>query len=287
MLALGVTGDVGAGKSTVSRIWGEMGASVLDADKIVRSLWKRADIIEAASSRWGKDILGEDGVIVPRKIAVKAFSDPAEYRWMCGLLHPQVRVEMERTAVSLEGWVVAEIPLLFEGGVPWWIDATVYVTADSAVRASRNAARGLDTEALGRRETFLLPGEEKKSRATIVLDNSGSMEEMLGTARETGRLFRRLSGLVQFSVLFGSRDDASGCTGRISEERLGTEFECRKVFSGTDGEEAWRLSFFTLEHLFFRIVSHPSMASARGQYMASVRRIPYGRRLAISGELLP
>lgn len=169
MLALGVTGDVGAGKSTVSRIWAEMGASVLDADEIVRSLWKRADIIEAASSRWGKDILGEDGVIVPRKIAAKAFSDPEEYRWMCGLLHPPVRVEMERTAASLEGWVVAEIPLLFEGGVPWWIDATAYVTADSALRASRNAARGMDSAELERRETFLLPGEEKKAGLPLFL----------------------------------------------------------------------------------------------------------------------
>ncbi len=287
MLALGVTGDVGAGKSTVSRIWAEMGASVLDADEIVRSLWKRADIIEAASSRWGKDILGEDGVIVPRKIAAKAFSDPEEYRWMCGLLHPPVRVEMERTAASLEGWVVAEIPLLFEGGVPWWIDATAYVTADSALRASRNAARGMDSAELERRETFLLPGEEKKSRATIVLDNSGTMEELAGQARETGCLFRRLSGLAQFSVLFGSRDEASGCTGLISAERLGTRFECRKVMAGVEGEEAWSLTFFTLEHLFFRLVSHPSITSARGLHMASVRRIPYGRRLAISGELLP
>lgn len=287
MLALGVTGDVGAGKSTVSRIWREMGASVLDADEIVRSLWKREDIIEEASSRWGKDILGEEGLIVPRKVAAKAFSAPEDYRWMCGMIHPPVRVEMERTAASLEGWVVAEIPLLFEGGVPWWIDATVYVTADSAVRASRNAARGLDSAELARRESFLLPGEEKKNRATIVLDNSGSREELLGKARETGCLFRRLSGLVQFSVLLGSRDDASESTGLISAERLGTEFECRKVLAGVDGKEAWRLSFFTLEHLFFRLVSHPSMASARGQHMASMRRIPYGRRLAISGALLP
>ncbi|MDD2452500.1 MAG: dephospho-CoA kinase [Synergistaceae bacterium] len=287
MLALGVTGDVGAGKSTVSRIWREMGASVLDADEIVKSVWKRAEILEAASSRWGKDILGKEGLIVSWKVAAKAFSDPGEYRWMCGLIHPPVRVEMERAAASLEGWVVAEIPLLFEGGVPWWIDATVYVTADPAARASRNAARGLDSEELARRESFLLPCEEKKIRASIVLDNSRSREHLLGKARETGCLFRRLSGLVQFSVLFGSRDDAFGCMGLISAERLGAEFECRKVLAGTDIEDAWRLSFFTLEHLFPRLVSHPSMTAGRGQQAVTVRRIPYSRRLAISGELLP
>ena len=50
MLALGVTGDVGAGKSTLTRLWGEMGASVIDADKIVRDLWARPSVIEGAVS---------------------------------------------------------------------------------------------------------------------------------------------------------------------------------------------------------------------------------------------
>jgi len=96
MLVIGLTGDIGAGKSTVCSLLQQMGAVVVEADRMVRQIWLRPEIIEAARKRWGNDILDSEGRIVASEVASKGFCDEAEYRWMCDLIHPLVMAEMER-----------------------------------------------------------------------------------------------------------------------------------------------------------------------------------------------
>ena len=75
MLTVGLTGDVGAGKSTLSKVWEEMGAAVIDADRVARDMWQLPDVQKMASERWGSDFFEDDQKSVFAKIAEKIFSD--------------------------------------------------------------------------------------------------------------------------------------------------------------------------------------------------------------------
>ena len=138
--AVAVTGDVGAGKSTVARLFESLGGVRFDADAVVAELWRRPDIVGAAVGRWGSGILDSEGRVVFAHVAARLFSSRAEYDWGCALLHPPTRAELARRVASLDpkrDWAVAEIPMLFESGVPDWVTATVFVTASRDVRAER------------------------------------------------------------------------------------------------------------------------------------------------------
>jgi dephospho-CoA kinase len=262
-----------------------MGASVLDADEIVRNLWKRPDIIDEAVSRWGRGVADNSGNILSAEIAARAFSSPEDYAWLCGLLHPLVRIEMERISASLEGWVVAEIPLLFEGGVPEWMDATVYLAAPEEKRRDRNSARGWDGKEILRRESFLLPPDEKKRRADIVLENTGTIEDLRETAGKYALFFRRLSGLVRCTVTFRRYEDALLYRDFLRKERLGSEFECCRTDALEKNEGSWLVSFISRESFFARLSRPHVMDGAWGPYTAAIRRMPYKKRITLSEEL--
>lgn len=282
MLVLGLTGDVGAGKTTVASLWEAAGASIVDADRIVRSLWRNSSVISMAAARWGEDILDPSGIPIPAAIASRAFKNREEYRWLCSLLHPLVRIEMERQIASLEGWVVAEIPLLFESGVPEWIDAVVYVTAPEEFRTRRNLGRGWDEEEIRRRESFLLPREEKKTRSRMVIDNDGTLEELHASVGELGAFFRRAASIVRCTALFREREKAEELGVLLKERRLCSGFF--REGGGNQREHAWMASFFTREEFFPLVASLAD--SAPHLWMDRIRRMPYERRLSILEELV-
>ncbi len=287
MLAFGLSGDVGAGKSTLARLWRERGASILDADEVVRVLWTRADVLESAVARWGRGILDSSGRAVPSHIASKAFADMKEYTWLCALLHPLVRIEMERAASSLEGWVVAEIPLLFEGGIPWWIDAAIYVTAPEEKRGERNAARGWKKDEIARREAFLLSGGEKRARADLVIDNGQTLEKLTEEASRLAERFRRLSGLARVSVFLSDGESARRFTDLLRREGLGTDFLLREGQGVENREEKFTLDFFTLEKWFNEIIEVLSAFPGASPLLVRPRRLPWSYRNALSEALRP
>ena len=176
--AVGVTGDVGAGKSTVARLMEAAGGVRLDADVVALALWERPDIRKAAVARWGTDILDPAGAIDRRAVATRIFSDPAEHRWCCDLFHPLVMVDLEHRVAGLSAsqWAVVEVPLLFEVGRPDWLTFVVFVTAPWEVRVERcRAQRGWDEAELRRREGFFLPSEERMKRSDFVINNAGDL----------------------------------------------------------------------------------------------------------------
>ena len=195
MLVIGLTGDVGAGKSILSFAWASQGARVISADSIVAELWERKDLADLAVERWGTSILAPGGTLDHGAVSRVIFDDEKEYRWVCGIIHPLVGEEMERRIDDLDGWVVAEIPLLFEKGVPEWINLTVYVEAPEEERIRRNAARGWDREELRRRERWLLESKSKKEMADLVIRNDGTLEELEARAKALGLRFLSLSSL--------------------------------------------------------------------------------------------
>jgi dephospho-CoA kinase len=187
MLVVGLTGDVGAGKSTISRTWHEQGAVLIDSDEIVRHLWKTGQLRSAALDRFGSRALNPANREVDLAfVAASVFSSPEDYTWVCSLLHPLVFERIETMLDKLDGWIVVELPLLFEAGRPQWLDLVFYVTAAEEVRTARTRSRGWETGELERREKWLLPSKQKAFLADVVIENDGTREDLEIQAKSMG-----------------------------------------------------------------------------------------------------
>ena len=153
MSIIGLTGDVGAGKSTLCSVWREMGARVIDADTVARSMWDRPEVRAEAEKRWGAGFFDEpDHKTLWAKIAAKIFNDAEEYKFASALIHRRTGEELKKLAREAEGWTIVEIPLLYEGGHDSWLDYVVYAAAPFDKRVARNAKRNWNAEEVSRRE---------------------------------------------------------------------------------------------------------------------------------------
>lgn len=178
---VGLTGPMGAGKSTALKLLAELGAKVLSTDKVVHQLYGCARLQEKLVARWGEGVV-VDGVVSRDEVARRVFADEEERRWLERTIWPLVG---ERVAV----WyalareeqpppraAVVETPLLFESGMDKSCDATVAILADPQLIAQRTAQR--THLARAERNARQLPAEEKARRATFVVSNNGDLEEL-------------------------------------------------------------------------------------------------------------
>ncbi len=177
-LVLGLSGGMGCGKSTATRLFAEFGFRTVDCDRIVRDeLLPRADVIAALAGRFGSRVVGTDGRLDRAAVAERVFADDADRLWLEALLHPLVR---ESWRASLAGdlaarWVV-EVPLLFEKGLENWFDSTVCVATSLAQQLSRLQVRGVPTDLAAARIAKQLPLPRKIAAADFVLLNDGSLD---------------------------------------------------------------------------------------------------------------
>jgi dephospho-CoA kinase len=185
---MAVTGEPGAGKSTVSKLFESFGGILIDADRVVADLWRTPEVAAVAVERWGKDVLDGAGHIVHKAVAGRIFaaSGRAEYDWLSRFLQPRIRRELERRVglLGAEEWAVAEIPLLFETGVASWVTVKVFVTARREVRAARCRARGWDEAEMARRESFFMPSERRMVLSDYVVHNDGGLDELKETVEK-------------------------------------------------------------------------------------------------------
>jgi dephospho-CoA kinase len=182
---VGLTGGMGAGKSTALSALRRLGAEVLSSDAVVHELYADEQLHDAVVARWGPEV-APGGVVDRAAVAERAFASPDERAWLEGLLWPMVgaRVAEWLAAVRAEDHdrtarpraAVVEVPLLFEAGLDGLYDATIAVIADERLRVERAAARG---HALAdERSARQLPQDAKAQRATYVVRNDGSEEEL-------------------------------------------------------------------------------------------------------------
>jgi dephospho-CoA kinase len=196
MIVAGLTGGIATGKSTVAAMFASAGAVVIDADRIAHEVVRpgtaaHADIV----AHFGTGILLPDGAIDRKRLAAIVFGDPAEKHALERMVHPQVKrevaVQLDRIREAApESVVIVDVPLLFEAGMDRGLTAVILVYAPEAVQLQRLIARdGLTEAAAQARLRAQMPIEAKKSLATIVIDNSGSLE---GTRRQAMAAYRRL-----------------------------------------------------------------------------------------------
>ncbi|NLT07683.1 MAG: dephospho-CoA kinase [Solirubrobacterales bacterium] len=179
---VGLTGGIGAGKSTALAALADLGAATLSADAVVHELLGSAEIRDALVARFGDQVLDGAGAVDRAAVAGRAFGEAEDRAWLEGLLWPRVgariaawREEVDRVEPAPVAAIV-EVPLLFEAGMEAVFDATIAVVADEELRAERAGARG--HTAVAERTGRQLTQDEKAARADHVVRNDGDTEEL-------------------------------------------------------------------------------------------------------------
>jgi dephospho-CoA kinase len=183
VLLVGLTGGIGAGKSTVADLLARHGAAVVDADAVARAVVEPgtpalAQLVE----RFGSDILGPDGRLDRTALAAVAFADEASRKDLEAITHPAINTEfLERIqAAPADATVVCDVPLLAESkqaqsrGYP----VVVVVEAPLEVRLDRLEGRGIARDDAQRRIAAQASDEERRALATHVIDNAGDLAHL-------------------------------------------------------------------------------------------------------------
>lgn len=184
MLKVGLTGNIASGKSTVARVWRSQGAEVVEADELARrAVEPGTEALAAIVGRWGPGMLDESGELDRAALREIVFRDPEERARLEQIVHPAVqrlRAEAFRAAEAAgRRIVVADIPLLFEVGMEDEFDLVVLVDAPEDVRLERIvSARGLTADEARSMMDAQMPSERKRAHADVVIDNTGTMEEL-------------------------------------------------------------------------------------------------------------
>lgn len=184
MRLIGLTGGIGSGKSTVSRVLAEAGALVIDADHIThqleergRSVWR--DIAEA----FGWSVLLADGRLDRKKLGRRVFSDDNEREKLNRLVHPavqaEIRLRVEEADVSGVRAAVLDVPLLIEGGLYRLCDQVWVVFVEPDQQAARICQRdGVRQETAWQRIAAQMPLSQKVEYADVIIDNRGDLNKL-------------------------------------------------------------------------------------------------------------
>ncbi|MBF6329995.1 dephospho-CoA kinase [Nocardia transvalensis] len=182
MLRIGLTGGMGAGKSTVARLLVERGAVLVDSDTIAREVVAPgtpglAALVEA----FGSGILAPDGSLDRAALAAKAFADDQARATLNSITHPLVgrRTAEIIAAAPADSIVVQDIPLLVENGLGALMNLVVVVTADVETRVRRlEQFRGVSREDALARIKAQATDEQRRAAADVLLDNNGDPEDL-------------------------------------------------------------------------------------------------------------
>jgi dephospho-CoA kinase len=198
LLLVGLTGGIASGKSTVSALLAERGAEVIDADHIARQ------VVMPGTHAWykirdhfGPGVLFADGTIDRQALADIVFADPAKLTVLNEITHPEI---FARIADRLEAHhdqdvvVVLDAALLIEAGLADGVDVVIVTHSPREIQLERLAAKGMGARDAEARIGAQLAPEKRLARADIVIDNTGSLEELASRVDEVWEeLQRRLA----------------------------------------------------------------------------------------------
>ena len=196
MQVIGLTGGIATGKSTVCAILENAGAVIIDADRIARNLVKKnLPAYRQIVDTFGKSILLPGGEINRTALGDLIFNDPRKKQLLNKIVHPQVGKETDRQLKRIEknnphALVILDIPLLLESGLHKNLSEVIVVYTPEHIQINRLMQRDhISQENALARIRSQMPIEEKKKLATIVIDNSGMLED---TRKQTLEIFQRL-----------------------------------------------------------------------------------------------
>jgi dephospho-CoA kinase len=193
---IGLTGGIATGKSTVSAMLKTAGAIVIDADRIARAVVKKGlPAYREIVAEFGAEVLLPDGEINRNMLGDIIFKDHQKKKLLNSIVHPHVNKEANRQIRQIQkthphAVIVLDVPLLIEAGMRNNLSEIIVVYTPQDIQIQRLMQRDhiSEADALARVKSQM-PIEEKKQQATIVIDNSGAIEN---TRRQTLDIFKRL-----------------------------------------------------------------------------------------------
>ena len=196
MIIAGLTGGIASGKSTVSRFFSEAGALIIDADKISREVVSQGTTgYDEILSFFGRTILLPDGEIDRKRLGEIIFNDPEKKAHLDAIVHPRVFERSTEMIAQIavhtpDAVVILDIPLLLEAGMGSDLAEVIVVYVPEITQLERLMKRdGIDKQSAMARIRSQIPIEEKRKRATVVIDNSHTLSDCRRQALE---VFNRL-----------------------------------------------------------------------------------------------
>ena len=195
MRVLGLTGGIGSGKSMVASMFRQLGADVIDADQLAREVVEPGQpALAEIVSAFGPDILGGDGRLDRGKLGAIIFADAPARSRLNAITHPRIRERMEEEVArraDRPGLLLLDIPLLYENARTNAVEKVIVVWVDRKTQLRRLEERsGLSEDEARQRIASQMPLDEKRARADLVIDNSGSPEE---TRRQVEAIYRKFT----------------------------------------------------------------------------------------------
>lgn len=195
MLLVGLTGGIGAGKSTVARMLAERGAVLFDADDFARQAVESGRPSHArVLEEFGSEAITASGDLNREWLAERVFTDPEARRRLEAIVHPEVArlfAEALEPHRGTDRVVVYVVPLLVETGMESLFDVVVVVSASEAARIGRLVEkRGMSEQAIRERMSAQVADGDREHVARFVIRNDGSVEDL---EREVDRLWRELN----------------------------------------------------------------------------------------------
>lgn len=196
MLSIGLTGGVASGKSTVAKLFAELGVEIVDTDAIARELVEPGNpALAEIAARFSNGILTADGRLDRRRLRAIVFADPARRHELEAILHPKIReIALTRAAASPGPYVMIAVPLLFETGFDRLVDRRLVVDCPESVQLERLMQRDdLDADTARSMLAAQATRESRLAAADDSIDNSGSLQSTLAQVRELHQRYLRLA----------------------------------------------------------------------------------------------
>jgi dephospho-CoA kinase len=192
VVSMGLTGAIGAGKSTALAIFHELGAQTISADQLVHELYAQPSVSAKIAARFGPGVTNSEGQVDRARLAASVRGQPGALRWLEELVHPLVAAEIDRRIAGAPAGtvVVCEVPLLFESGLERLFDLVITIEAGEEVRR-RRSIHGFDADMFSELEALQVSGEERVAGSDLGFSNDGDVDRLtdfvrgaLGTAQK-------------------------------------------------------------------------------------------------------
>jgi dephospho-CoA kinase len=199
MSYFGLTGGVASGKSTAARMFQDLGARIIDADRVGHEFLRSSSPAYSDVVRtFGREILDANGEISRQRLGAQVFAEPEKLRALNALIHPRIiaRVEDLARQAALEdpqAVILVDAALIFEAGIGGRFEKVIVTACRPDQQIERLRHKGLTRDEALRRVAAQIPAEEKRRRADFVIDSSGSLESTRGQVEAIYPALRRLA----------------------------------------------------------------------------------------------
>lgn len=182
-MILGLTGGIGSGKSTVSKIFLSMGIKVFDADLIAKDILESEEVKEEIKKKLGKNFIDSKNSSVNKELLKKeVFNNPKKLKILNEIVHPKVIDEYRKKYLEFRDKkeiVIFDVPLLFEVDLEKYCDKVIVVDIDSKIQIERIKSRdNIDINLIKKIIAAQMSREERNKKADIIIENNGSLEDL-------------------------------------------------------------------------------------------------------------